>query len=179
MPGVMLGQGFGLVIWRGRRFQDFPRCLDRLTGSACLHATCNGPILDGEVSASPDLTCRVCGRTPAEEVTFRRVAGYLIVARMWTIEAVLCREHAERIGRSFTARSAIQGWWSVISLFPWNPAVILLNWLQLRRLRLMEPPAGEARQVDHPESPELQRALQEAIAAAPVAPAPPAPADPR
>jgi hypothetical protein len=119
------------------------------------------------------MTCRVCGRTPAADVTFRRMLGLVVVVRVWSIAAPLCREHGERIGKSFLARTAVQGWWSILSFFLWNPAVIVLDLLALRRLRKLEPPAGEELVVDHPESPALQAALQEAIAAAPPPPAPP------
>jgi hypothetical protein len=67
--------------------------------------------------------CRNCGRGPAAKLVIRRHVGMLIMQRFVRLEAPLCRDCGMRITKSYTKRTAVEGWWGIISFF--------VNWVTL------------------------------------------------
>jgi hypothetical protein len=85
------------------------------------------------------LTCRACGRVPAQEFVIRRHVGLLILQRFIKFRAALCREHAEEITRHYLQLTLVQGWWGWISFFV-NFFVIATDVAALSKAKKMPPP---------------------------------------
>lgn len=87
--------------------------------------------------AAQQLTCRICGATPAVKVTVHEHHGMIILMQMLTLKGPLCREHGMAAVKRMTGRSLLLGWWGLISLFVMNPITLFLNliaWLKIRGL---------------------------------------------
>jgi len=83
--------------------------------------------------------CRICGRTPADVFAFRRHAGMVVMFKMSSVKAPLCRDHAIEVGRRFLRSTLALGWWGVISFFA-NFVAIGVDLRSLRKARRLAPP---------------------------------------
>jgi hypothetical protein len=60
--------------------------------------------------------CRVCGRLPAEEVSYRANAGFILWRQVYGFEGPLCRSCGKGMFREFQARNIVRGPWGLISI---------------------------------------------------------------
>src|SRR4029077_20292596 len=86
-------------------------------------------------------SCEVCGRGPAQRLRFRQVIGMIVVDRVRSIDAPLCKECAQRVGRSLQANTLVTGWWGVFAIFR-NLGAICANTAALSRAAKMPQPQG-------------------------------------
>jgi hypothetical protein len=84
--------------------------------------------------------CQVCGRDPAQSFTVRRHVGMLVIQKFYKASALLCRDHATELVKSWLGKTLVQGWWGVISLFV-NIFVVGSDVAQLLKARGMAPPS--------------------------------------
>jgi hypothetical protein len=61
--------------------------------------------------------CRACGRGPAADLVIRRHVGMLVMLKFVKLRVPLCRDCGMRFATDYTKRTAVQGWWGVISFF--------------------------------------------------------------
>jgi hypothetical protein len=61
--------------------------------------------------------CRACGRGPAADMVIRRHVGMLVMQRFVMLRVPLCRDCGMRVATDYSKRTAVQGWWGVISFF--------------------------------------------------------------
>ncbi|WP_344624662.1 LppU/SCO3897 family protein [Kitasatospora arboriphila] len=83
--------------------------------------------------------CEVCGSGPAAEATFRGHQAFFLLMRFPKAEGPFCRNCGTAVHRSLTARTLWQGWTGIFSLAV-NPVVLLINLLNLRRIRRLPVP---------------------------------------
>jgi hypothetical protein len=89
--------------------------------------------------ATTALTCRACGRSPAQEFTIRRHVGMLIMQKFVKFRGPLCRDHAQQLSKEFLNRTLVQGWWGLISFFV-NFFVIATDLAAMSKANKMPPP---------------------------------------
>ena len=85
--------------------------------------------------------CRNCGRGPATKLVIRRHVGMLIMQRFVRLEAPLCRDCGMRITKSYSKRTAVEGWWGIISFFV-NWVTLALNLRAYRKASSLPEPAA-------------------------------------
>jgi hypothetical protein len=73
-----------------------------------------------------NIPCAVCGRGPTRNIIIRRHVGMVFVARFIRLRASFCREHGVSTAKAYLGRTALQGWWGIISLVV-NPFVIITD----------------------------------------------------
>jgi hypothetical protein len=89
------------------------------------------------------MTCRLCGRAPAEVFKIRRHVGMLVMQRFVKFEGPLCRDHALEGSKDFLKKTLVQGWWGVISFFV-NFYAVFTDVVALQRAKKMPPPMAVA-----------------------------------
>jgi hypothetical protein len=75
-------------------------------------------------AAQGSFTCRLCGSIPAENATFRRVQGLILLVRLWRVHGPFCRDCGLAVFRDQTAKTLVQGWWGFLAFFANSFAVI-------------------------------------------------------
>jgi hypothetical protein len=90
-------------------------------------------------SVSTPLTCRVCGRSPAQEFTVRRHVGMIILQKFVKFRGPLCRDHAQELTHHYLQKTLVQGWWGYISFFV-NFFVIATDLSALSKAKKMPAP---------------------------------------
>jgi hypothetical protein len=101
--------------------------------------------------------CRVCGSTPAANVTFRGHQGMIILMRFLRRPGPFCRDCGLATYRDVTSKSLVQGWWGVLSVFI-NPIVMLTNLGSRSAVVALPPPVpGAPRPPLNPGKPMLRR----------------------
>jgi hypothetical protein len=80
--------------------------------------------------------CEACGARPAAEVRYLQVTGAVILAIMREARFVACARCSTDAYVGMTARTAILGWWSLVTPFvvPW---IVLANTLAWAKSRLL------------------------------------------
>ncbi|WP_188298664.1 hypothetical protein [Streptomyces sp. CBMA156] len=71
-------------------------------------------------------TCRFCGGYPAVNATVRGHQGLIIAFRMLRMTGPFCRTCGTATVRDMSARTLVQGWWSLVSWLL-TPITLLLN----------------------------------------------------
>jgi hypothetical protein len=89
------------------------------------------------------LTCRACGRAPAQEFTIRRHVGMIILQKFVKFRGALCRDHAQQLTHEYLQRTLVQGWWGLISVFV-NLFVIATDVAALSKAKKMPAPEQPA-----------------------------------
>jgi hypothetical protein len=92
------------------------------------------------------LPCRLCGSTPAAQGRFRRVQGLVVLMRGASVEGPICRDCGLALFRHMTARTLLQGWWGLLSVFA-SVVAVLGNLVIRRRYARLAAPAR------HPDAP--------------------------
>jgi hypothetical protein len=69
------------------------------------------------MTTAAQLTCRSCGRFPAQVFPIRRHVGMILMQRFVKLRVPLCREHALFYTKQFLLKTLWQGWWGYISFF--------------------------------------------------------------
>jgi transposase-like protein len=87
--------------------------------------------------------CRVCGRTPTAEVTFRSVAGMVFMFTRQTHKGRFCRDCGRAVGRGVMDRTLVRGWWGFLSFF-FNWFALFTNLVAFRHLTELGAPHGDA-----------------------------------
>lgn len=93
-------------------------------------------------------SCFVCGGAPAQSHAVRRHVGMLIMQKFYKVNDPLCRNCGLSLTRQWTAKTLVQGWWGVFSMF-FNNFVLVANGVAALNFRKMAPPTH-----DHLTSPE-------------------------
>lgn len=92
------------------------------------------------------MICERCGRiAPTAAVTFRSLLGLVIGWHTHDYSAELCRDCAGQVFRQFTLRTAVGGWWGLVSFFL-TPVVLARNVRELVAIRGLARPAAGAEQ---------------------------------
>jgi hypothetical protein len=68
-------------------------------------------------SAPEGLSCQVCGRRPARQVSYRGAKGMVFVRQTFGFDGPLCRTCAQSTYRNIQSRNLSWGWFGVISFF--------------------------------------------------------------
>jgi hypothetical protein len=76
-----------------------------------------------QAQGTEELTCQLCGRSPAVNVTLRRHVGMIVLQRFVRWEGPVCREHGEAMTKIYLRKTLVEGWWGAISFF--------VNWFAL------------------------------------------------
>jgi hypothetical protein len=92
------------------------------------------------------LACRLCGSTPAAPGRFRRVQGLVMLMRWASVEGPFCRDCGLALFRHMTAKTLLQGWWGLLSVFA-SVVAVLDNLVVGRRFGRLATPAR------HPDAP--------------------------
>lgn len=88
--------------------------------------------------------CRVCGCSPAVDVTYYAHRGMILLMQFRRADGPFCRNCGLATFRKMTADTLLQGWWGLASLFI-TPVTLLVNaalWHKVAHLE--EPHAGLA-----------------------------------
>lgn len=98
------------------------------------------PTTAGTWPAPPTATaCKICGRAPTEEFTFRANSGVVLMRRSYTMAGRFCRDCATGAFRAMQHRNVTRGWWGLISFFAtWG--LVFSNLRERRRIDAMPPP---------------------------------------
>ena len=92
------------------------------------------------------LACRLCGSAPAAQGRFRRVQGLVVLMRWASVEGPFCRDCGIALFRHMTAKTLLQGWWGLLSVFA-SVVAVLDNLVVRRRFGRLATPAR------HPDAP--------------------------
>ncbi len=92
------------------------------------------------------LACRLCGSAPAAQGRFRRVQGLVVLMRWASVEGPFCRDCGLALFRHMTAKTLLQGWWGLLSVFA-SVVAVLDNLMVRRRFARLATPAR------HPDAP--------------------------
>lgn len=76
------------------------------------------------MAKSGNIGCAICGRTPTRSITVRRHQGMIFLMRFIKVKRSLCRDHGVAMTKSYLGKTALQGWWGIISVMV-NPFVML------------------------------------------------------
>jgi hypothetical protein len=104
----------------------------------------------GAAAAQGPLTCRLCGSMPAENATFRRVQGIVLLMRLWSVQGPFCRDCGLAVFRDQTAKTLVEGWWGFLSFFANGFAVINNAAARGRFARLAAPQRHPATPAPYP-----------------------------
>lgn len=85
--------------------------------------------------------CVLCGATPTLSLRLRRHVGMVIVQRFVSFERPLCRDHGVAMARDYLKKTAVQGWWGLISFFA-NWVAIFTDLSALKAYRQLPSPGG-------------------------------------
>ncbi len=85
--------------------------------------------------------CELCGSVPSARMSFKQVTGMLFSDRIRTVQARLCRDCAQGIGREMQSRTLVTGWWGLVAFFR-NLAAIVGNLNSLFRAFRMAAPSA-------------------------------------
>ncbi|MFI8457968.1 hypothetical protein [Kitasatospora sp. NPDC085464] len=85
------------------------------------------------------LTCRFCGGYPAVNATVRGHQGLLVAYRMLRMSGPFCRTCGTATVRDMSARTLVQGWWSLVSWLL-TPITLLMNLGPHNRFKQLQPP---------------------------------------
>lgn len=78
-------------------------------------------------ATASESACELCGRGPARRLVIRRHVGMVFLQKFIRISPTLCRECGIRTVVKYTARTLVQGWWGLVSMFVANPFTIVMN----------------------------------------------------
>ncbi|MFD4657969.1 hypothetical protein ACFWP2_20350 [Kitasatospora sp. NPDC058444] len=84
-------------------------------------------------------TCRFCGGYPAVDATVRGHQGLIIAYRMLRMTGPFCRTCGTATVRDMSARTLVQGWWSLVSWLL-TPITLLLNLGPHNKFKQLPPP---------------------------------------
>ncbi|MFB7125265.1 MULTISPECIES: hypothetical protein [unclassified Kitasatospora] len=84
-------------------------------------------------------TCRFCGGYPAVNATVRGHQGLIIAYRMLRMTGPFCRTCGTATVRDMSARTLVQGWWSLVSWLL-TPITLLLNLGPHNKFKRLQPP---------------------------------------
>ncbi len=84
-------------------------------------------------------TCRFCGGYPAVDATVRGHQGLIIAYRMLRMTGPFCHTCGTATVRDMSARTLVQGWWSLIS-WVLTPITLLLNLGPHNKFKQLPPP---------------------------------------
>ncbi|MFF2558989.1 hypothetical protein ACFVUZ_04800 [Kitasatospora sp. NPDC058060] len=84
-------------------------------------------------------TCRFCGGYPAVNATVRGHQGLIIAYRMLRMTGPFCRTCGTATVRDMSARTLVQGWWSLVSWLL-TPITLLLNLGPHNKFKQLPPP---------------------------------------
>jgi hypothetical protein len=90
-----------------------------------------------------EMKCRLCNCVPAAPVTFRQHRGLIVLMQLMRHEGPYCRYCGTEVFRDATAKTLLQGWWGLFSLFA-TPITILVNVAERREIDSLEPPRPPA-----------------------------------
>lgn len=93
------------------------------------------------MTASTEMPCQICKRSPALHVTLRRHIGMLLMQKFVKFDGYLCRDHGLEAANSFLRKTLVQGWWGVTSFF-FNIAAVLTNLSAKSRLSKLAAPVA-------------------------------------
>ncbi|MFF7992191.1 hypothetical protein ACFZDG_20635 [Kitasatospora xanthocidica] len=85
------------------------------------------------------LTCRFCGGYPAVNATVRGHQGLILAYRMLRMTGPFCRTCGTATVRDMSARTLVQGWWSLVSWLL-TPITLLANLVPHNRFKRLQPP---------------------------------------
>ncbi|GAB7181946.1 hypothetical protein ATKI12_1777 [Kitasatospora sp. Ki12] len=85
------------------------------------------------------LTCRFCGGYPAVNATVRGHQGLILAYRMLRMTGPFCRTCGTATVRDMSARTLVQGWWSLVSWLL-TPITLLANLVPHNRFQRLQPP---------------------------------------
>ncbi|SOB82941.1 LppU/SCO3897 family protein [Streptomyces sp. 1331.2] len=85
------------------------------------------------------VTCRFCGGYPAVQTTVRGHQGLLVAYRMLRMSGPFCRTCGTATVRDMSARTLVQGWWSLVSWLL-TPITLLLNLIPHNKFKQLPPP---------------------------------------
>ena len=110
------------------------------SGAAPTGAGAPGPWPQGSPGpAAGGPTCRVCGEAPALAVTVRGHQGLVVLMRFQRNSGPFCRPCGTAVVREMSAKTLVQGWWGIASVFV-TPVTLLMNLVTSRRLKSLPPP---------------------------------------
>src|SRR5438094_154715 len=89
------------------------------------------------------LTCKICGRAPAQPFKIRRHVGMVLMQRFVRFNAPLCRDHGIELSKDYLKKTLVQGWWGVVSFFV-NWVDVAVDLSALSKAKKMAPPASAA-----------------------------------
>jgi hypothetical protein len=92
---------------------------------------------------STALVCKLCGRSPAAQITIRRHVGMLLMQRFVRFDGPLCRDHGMQLSRQFLNKTLVQGWWGVVSFFV-NFYAVYTDIVALQTAKKLGPPVPVA-----------------------------------
>jgi hypothetical protein len=86
-----------------------------------------------------ELTCRICGSTPAIDATFHRIKGFIIMMKTGTFIGPFCHDCGTAVFREAQSGTIRSGWWGAFSFFG-SLFVIPRNLFVYRGIRSLAPP---------------------------------------
>ncbi|MFC9270432.1 hypothetical protein ACFTXJ_21970 [Streptomyces zhihengii] len=101
--------------------------------------------------------CQFCGSVPAAEATVRARQGMIIANRTQKVEGHFCRSCGMAVHRELSAKTLLQGWWSVQS-FLLTPFTLIGNLSARGKFKKLAEPSGGFQQPMTPGKPIMRRA---------------------
>lgn len=101
--------------------------------------------------------CQFCGSVPTAEATVRARQGMIIANRTQKVEGHFCRSCGMAVHRELSAKTLLQGWWSVQS-FLLTPFTLIGNLSARGKFRKLAEPSGGFQQPMVPGKPIMRRA---------------------
>jgi hypothetical protein len=90
-----------------------------------------------------EISCRVCYRAPAANVSFHGHEGLLVLMRFSRKDGPFCKQCGLAVYRDLSAHTLLRGWWGMASLFI-TAGVLVMNTVRRARVAMLPEPSRPA-----------------------------------
>lgn len=90
-----------------------------------------------------EISCRICHRAPAANVTFHGHEGLIVLMRFSRVDGPFCRQCGLAAYRDISAHTLLRGWWGIASLFI-TAGVLVMNTVNRARIAALPEPERPA-----------------------------------
>ena len=85
--------------------------------------------------------CKICGRIPTADISVRRHVGMIVLGKTSSWRGPLFRDDGVHVARGYLAKTLVQGWWGLISVFL-NAVAVVTDVVALRKASRLPAPTA-------------------------------------